>query len=76
MASSRCDGCGTKGPTVMTTAAGRRLCQDCANGLFGKVAALLAEPDAPVAGLIEETVTAPGWADKVRAVRRRRSARG
>ncbi|HET9692084.1 MAG TPA: hypothetical protein VFP61_13110 [Acidimicrobiales bacterium] len=71
----RCERCAARAATVITTAAGRRLCQACADRMFGKVAALLAAPDQPVADLVTEVAQRPGWAEKVRIVRRRRSAR-
>ena len=57
----------------MTTAAGRRLCQACTDGLFGKVASMLATPDRQVATVVGEAAKTRRIADKVR---RRRSARG
>ena len=72
----RCGSCGAHGDTVMTTGRGRRVCPRCADDLLGRVAALLSAPEQPAADLVVEAARAPGWADRVRVVRRRRSARG
>jgi hypothetical protein len=61
-----CDGCGRRrsGPST-TTATGRRLCADCADGLAGATAALVA------GGGVGEAIATAAWYTRLRGRLRR-----
>ena len=70
MPDAKCDQCGTFGPIALTTATGRRLCDDCADAFQGAAASMVMGGSSP--DVTARAVAASGWLSRIRAAMRKR----
>lgn len=73
MSDSKCDQCGKFGEIAMTTATGRRLCDDCADAFEGAAASMImGGGSADVTG---RAVAIGGWLGRIRVAMGKRRSR-